>query len=117
MMGKPRRRSSAAATQTRIGLLPNARRRASLGLLLVLLAACTSPSLTSHAPLQPEIATGFTRKADMVTRKFAVAAANPLATQAGFDILKAGGSAVDAAIAVQMAVSYTHLTLPTICSV
>ena len=101
MMGKPRRRSSAAATQTRIGLLPNARRRASL-VLLVLLAACTSPSLTSHAPLQPEIATGFTRKADVVTRKFAVAAANPLATQAGFDILKAGGSAVDAAIAVQM---------------
>ena len=30
-----------------------------------------------------------------------VAAANPLATQAGVDILKAGGSAIDAAIAVQ----------------
>ena len=35
-------------------------------------------------------------------RKFAVAAANPLATDAGYQVLKAGGSAIDAAIAVQM---------------
>jgi gamma-glutamyltranspeptidase / glutathione hydrolase len=73
--------------------------------LLAALGACaTQPSNISNisTPLQPEIATGFTRKADVVTQKFAVAAANPLATQAGFDILKAGGSAVDAAIAVQM---------------
>ncbi len=69
---------------------------------VLLLVACSTPSLTSNTPLQPEIASGFTRKADVVTAKFAVAAANPLATQAGFDILKAGGSAVDAAIAVQM---------------
>ena len=34
--------------------------------------------------------------------KFAVAAANPLATDAGYQVLKAGGSAIDAAIAVQM---------------
>ena len=67
---------------------------------LGLLAACAMPTHT--APLQPEIETGFTRKTDVVTFKFAVAAANPLATQAGFDVLKAGGSAVDAAIAVQM---------------
>ena len=60
------------------------------------------PSTTGLAPLQPEIASGFTPKPDVVTRKFAVAAANPLATQAGFDVLKAGGSAIDAAIAVQM---------------
>jgi gamma-glutamyltranspeptidase/glutathione hydrolase len=77
-----------------------------LGLVLavpVCLAACAIwPSAIGQAPLQPEIATGFTRKADVVTAKFAVAAANPLATQAGFDVLKAGGSAVDAVIAVQM---------------
>jgi len=69
---------------------------------LVWLASCTPLSQQASAPLQPEIATGFTRKADVVTQKFAVAAANPLATQAGFEMLKAGGSAVDAAIAVQM---------------
>jgi gamma-glutamyltranspeptidase/glutathione hydrolase len=67
-----------------------------------LVACATWPSATGQAPLQPEIATGFTRKPDVVTAKFAVAAANPLATQAGFDVLKAGGSAVDAAVAVQM---------------
>jgi len=35
-------------------------------------------------------------------QNFAVSAANPHAVQAGFDILKKGGSAVDAAIATQM---------------
>ncbi len=70
---------------------------------LAFLSACTtSPHTVGSEPLQPEIATGFSRKADVVTQQFAVAAANPLATQAGFEILKAGGSAVDAAIAVQM---------------
>ena len=40
---------------------------------------------------------------DAVTaREFIVSAAHPLATQAGFDVLARGGSAVDAAIAVQM---------------
>jgi gamma-glutamyltranspeptidase/glutathione hydrolase len=68
----------------------------------VALTACAGPSPHRQTPLQPEIATGFTPKADVVTQTFAVAAANPLATQAGVAMLKAGGSAVDAVIAVQM---------------
>jgi gamma-glutamyltranspeptidase / glutathione hydrolase len=51
---------------------------------------------------QPEGASGYIEKKGWTTHQFAVAAANPLATKAGYDILKAGGSAVDAAIAVQM---------------
>jgi gamma-glutamyltranspeptidase/glutathione hydrolase len=52
--------------------------------------------------LQPEIATTSTAKPGWATRTYAVAAANPLATEAGQQMLRAGGSAVDAAIAVQM---------------
>jgi gamma-glutamyltranspeptidase len=46
--------------------------------------------------------TGYNPKPGWATSEFAVAAANPLATDAGYQIIKAGGSAVDAAIAVQM---------------
>jgi len=54
------------------------------------------------APAQPEAASGLHAKPGWATRHFAVAAANPLAVDAGYKILKAGGSAIDAAIAVQM---------------
>ena len=78
-----------------------------------LLGACATGSNFSYRPpadevargdkyLQPEGASGFTAKPGWATAKFAVAAANPLATDAGYQVLKAGGSAVDAAIAVQM---------------
>ncbi|QTN28077.1 gamma-glutamyltransferase family protein [Rhodoferax sp. AJA081-3] len=69
-----------------------------------LLAACASgPSNFSYQPFaQPEGASGIDRKPGWATAQFAVAAANPLATDAGYQVLKAGGSAVDAAIAVQL---------------
>jgi gamma-glutamyltranspeptidase / glutathione hydrolase len=50
----------------------------------------------------PEAGTGLTIKAAETTKLDMVAAANPLAAKAGKDILAAGGSAVDAAIAVQL---------------
>ena len=68
---------------------------------LPVLAAC-SPALPTRIPVQPEMASEITEKPGWAYARQAVAAANPLATQAGHQILRAGGSAVDAAIAVQM---------------
>jgi len=59
-------------------------------------------SALADGPLQPEAASGTTARQGKATHTYAVAAANPLATQAGQQTLQAGGSAVDAAIAVQM---------------
>ncbi|MCH7371574.1 gamma-glutamyltransferase [Aeromonas sp. MR16] len=81
----------------------------SLGLLAALgmLAGC-APQNTFHyvtppqTLLAPESASGWTDKQGWQGRDFMVAAANPLAVDAGYQIIKAGGSAVDAAIAVQL---------------
>lgn len=51
---------------------------------------------------EPEAATGLKQNKDVFTKKFMVAAANPYASQAGYNVLAKGGSAVDAAIAVQL---------------
>jgi gamma-glutamyltranspeptidase/glutathione hydrolase len=75
--------------------------------LATLLAGCAGTpggggNFSYQPPLQPEAASGMTEKPGWATRKYAVAAANPLATDAGYQVLKAGGSAMDAAVAVQM---------------
>jgi gamma-glutamyltranspeptidase/glutathione hydrolase len=76
---------------------------------LVLLSACSTqpPASTWRYSVpdqatQPEAATGSTTKPGWAFTRQAVAAANPLATDAGHQVLRAGGSALDAAIAVQM---------------
>jgi gamma-glutamyltranspeptidase/glutathione hydrolase len=57
----------------------------------------------THAlPAEPEGPSGYTEKPGWTARKFMVAAANPLASEAGVEMLRQGGSAIDAAIAVQM---------------
>ena len=69
----------------------------------LLLTGCVStPPFAYDLPQQPEIASGYTEKPGWASFKFAVAAANPLAADAGYQVLKAGGTAMDAAVAVQM---------------
>jgi len=50
----------------------------------------------------PEMATGMNYKSSASGQNMMVVSAHPLATRAGYDILKKGGSAADAAIAVQL---------------
>ena len=86
------------------GLGPWRWRRISPLLASLLLVACAAPSPQPVAtvPALPEGASGLSAKPGWSVARFAVAAANPLAAEAGFQVLKAGGTAVDAAVAVQM---------------
>ena len=71
-------------------------------LAVALLTACATPALNDSVPPMPEAASGYQEKPGWALTRFAVAAANPLATDAGAQVLRAGGTAVDAAVAVQM---------------
>lgn len=78
----------------------------SITIIFALLTACAGTPIQTSVAQQgmqaPERASGYTEKPGWTAKKFMVAAANPLATDAGYQVLRAGGSAVDAAIAVQM---------------
>jgi gamma-glutamyltranspeptidase/glutathione hydrolase len=65
------------------------------------LTACHNASAPT-LPIAPESASGY--RTDLQTRhaeKYMAAAANPLAAEAGREMLRQGGSAIDAAIAMQ----------------
>jgi len=72
----------------------------SRSLALVFLALSCPLAAAQDAP--PEVSTGWIDKAPVTAKHWMVVAANPLAVDAGSRILKQGGSAVDAAIAVQL---------------
>lgn len=63
--------------------------------------AVASPPVAAVSPPPPEAATAWDDRPGVAAREQMVAAAHPLATQAGLDVLRSGGSAVDAAVAVQ----------------
>jgi gamma-glutamyltranspeptidase/glutathione hydrolase len=50
----------------------------------------------------PEIGTAYAAKSGWAAKKYMVAAANPLAVEAGYRMLRKGGAAIDAAIATQL---------------
>src|SRR5215470_18072386 len=58
--------------------------------------------LAMAAGAQPEAPSGFTPKQAAVGTRFMAAAAHPLAVDAGYAILKHGGTALDAAVAIQL---------------
>ena len=60
-------------------------------------------SATAQVREAPEAGTGWTGGSTLASAKsFMVSAANPMAVEAGLEILREGGSAADAAIAVQL---------------
>ncbi len=73
-------------------------------LLLAAFAAVTPLALSRAQELRPapETGTGTTTKPLGLAKHYMVAAANRYAAEAGRDILRAGGSAIDAAIATQL---------------
>ncbi len=78
-------------------------RRSVLSLIVaaLTLTACHAPP-ASTLPVAPESASGY--RTDLQTRyasRHMAAAANPLAAEAGREMLRQGGSAIDAAIAMQ----------------
>ncbi len=84
-----------------LGMALDAVRRAgACGLALVALIA-VAPAWGQARP-QPEGPTGYAEKQAAIGTRFMAAAAHPLAAATGRDVLRMGGSAVDAAIAIQM---------------
>lgn len=77
-------------------------------LLIGLTASALAVPLTAKTQIMaqprsaPEPASGFTEKSLATATKHMVSSANPYASEAGLAILRAGGSAADAAIAVQL---------------
>ena len=81
---------------------PPASGRAVFGLLAFLSGFAPPPARGLDPQAAPEAATGWYEQAVATAQRQMVATANPYATEAGLSILRQGGNAADAAVAVQL---------------
>lgn len=73
------------------------------------MAACAAPPASpADEDRNPEGSSGYAEKPLVRAERFMVASANPLASEAGYDMLRQGGSAIDAAIATQLVLNLTE---------
>jgi gamma-glutamyltranspeptidase/glutathione hydrolase len=68
---------------------------------LILAALLASGTALAQDTPQPEETTAIAERESVGADDFMIATAHPLATEAGYDVLAAGGTAADAAVAVQ----------------
>ena len=71
------------------------------GIILSLFASTAAMAQQASDTVAPERATGFSAAKRVETKSYMVAAANPLAAEAGRDVIAKGGNAIDALVAVQ----------------
>lgn len=85
-------------------------RRVTRSVLSISISLCAFGTVyaNSNEPLDPELATGLTASKRAYGKEFMAATANPHATQAAYNILEKGGSAVDAVVAAQVMLTLTE---------